>query len=339
MLTASASHDQPEPGPSSLGKHPCLEERLTTVEEDTISLGDDDDDPFSDMFNEIDGMVLNRYNVASMDLNTEAALFRQVPFACVLTETDMLPLHVRYMLALYIASSICNNMSSHSYAQSIACSCSHDWNDARCAGCKGKMADKSFMPGQFWLLDSGASCHFTGDISDFTSYQELTHKHYAKMANGVAEITGVGTILLQCLDSTRDELVVKLTQVLYMLGATAPLISMGKLLLHDYKVTGDKSGISLTGKSNRLWFRPDPEDERGVVFEIRSIPTIRSNFITSVSKVNYDIMHWRFGHPSKDVLRQVQKHTLRFPKIHFPSEDCVCVMTGFSQSVIGSKEG
>ena len=117
------------------------------------------------------------------------------------------------------------------------------------------MADKSFMSEQFWLLDSGASRHFTGDISDFASYQELMHKHYTKTANGVAEITGVGTILLWCLDSTGDELVVKLTQVLYMPSATACLISMGKLLLRDYKVTGDKSGISLTGKSNCLWFR------------------------------------------------------------------------------------
>ena len=121
--------------------------------------------------------------------------------------------------------------------------------------------------------------------------------------NGVAEIAGVGMILLQCLDSTGDELMVKLTQVLYMPGATAHIISMGELLLHHYKVTGDKSGISLTGKSNCLWFGPDPEDECGVIFGIRSIPTIRSNYITSMSKVNYDIMHQRFGHPLKDVLR------------------------------------
>ena len=43
-----------------------------------------------------------------------------------------------------------------------------------------------------------------------------------------------------------------------------------------------------------------------------------------MSKVNYDIMHQRFGHSSKDVLRRAQKHILRFPEIHFPSEDCVC---------------
>ena len=59
VSTASASHDQPEPGPSFLGKCPCLEEHLTTVEEDTIFLGDDDDNPFSDMFDEIDEMVLD----------------------------------------------------------------------------------------------------------------------------------------------------------------------------------------------------------------------------------------------------------------------------------------
>ena len=81
----TTSHDQPEPGPSSLGKCPCLEERLTTVEEDTVSLGDDNDDPFSDMFDEINGTVLDRYNAVLMDLDVEAALFRQVPFACMLS--------------------------------------------------------------------------------------------------------------------------------------------------------------------------------------------------------------------------------------------------------------
>ena len=110
-------------------------------------------------------------------------------------------------------------------------------------------------------------------------------------------------VLLQCLDhNTGDEKVVKLTQVLHMPSATACLISMGKMLLWNYRVTGDRKGISLIGKANRLWFGVDPEDERGIIFGNRSIPTIRSNYIASVSKVDYDIMHQRFGHPSKEVL-------------------------------------
>ena len=31
------------------------------------------------------------------------------------------------------------------------------------------MADNSELSGAFWLLDSGASCHFTGDIGNFAS--------------------------------------------------------------------------------------------------------------------------------------------------------------------------
>ena len=43
ISTASASLDQPKAGPSSL-KHPHLEERITMdVEEDTISLGDEEE--------------------------------------------------------------------------------------------------------------------------------------------------------------------------------------------------------------------------------------------------------------------------------------------------------
>ena len=193
-------------------------------------------------------MVLDRYNAVSMNLGTEASLFRQVPSAHALTHTDTLPLHVRYMPALYIASKY-YNMSCRISSQAYICL--HEIHNACCANCKGKMADGSEISGAFWLLNSGTSCHFTSDLGDFTSYQALKHMHYAKTANGVAEIAGIGTVLLQCLDhNTGDEKVVKLTQVLHMPGASACLISMGKMLLRSYRVTRDKKGISLIGKAD-----------------------------------------------------------------------------------------
>ncbi|KIM64461.1 hypothetical protein SCLCIDRAFT_1167264, partial [Scleroderma citrinum Foug A] len=169
ILTTSASLDQPEAGPSSL-KCPCLEERIAMdVEEDTVSLGDEEE-PYvyenfvNDEFDEIDEM---------------ASLFRQVPPARALTHTDTLPLHVHYTPALYIASKYYNMsccISSQAYI------CSHEIHDACCANCKGKMANCSEISGAFWLLDSGASHHFTGNLGDFASYQALKHKHYAKTA-------------------------------------------------------------------------------------------------------------------------------------------------------------
>ena len=235
ISTTSTSLDQPEAGPSSL-KHPRLEEHIAMdVEEDTISLGDEEEQPFvykdfaDSKIDEIDEMVLNRYNAVSMNLGTEASLFRQVPSACTLTHTDTLPLHVRYTLALYIASKY-YNLSCHTSSQAYICL--HEIHDVHCANCKGKMANGSEISGAFWLLDSGASCHFTSNLEDFASYQVLKHKHYAKMANGVAEIAGIGMVLLWCLDhNTRDEKVVKLTQVFHMPGASACLISMGEMFL------------------------------------------------------------------------------------------------------------
>ena len=194
-------------------------------------------------------MVLDHYNMVSMNLGAEASLFRQVPLAHVLTHADMLPLHVCYMPALYIASSIYNMsccVSSTAYKV-----CSHEIHDACCVNCKGKMADGSEISDAFWLLDSGVSCHFTSNLGDFASYQELKHKHYNNMANGVAEIAGIGTVLLWCLDhNTGNEKVIKLTEVLHMPGTSAHLISMGEMLLCNYRVAGDKMGISLIGKAN-----------------------------------------------------------------------------------------
>ena len=173
ISTASVNLDQPEAGPSSL-KRPRLEERIAMdVKEDTVSLGDEEDCPFiyedfaDSKFDDVDKMVLDRYNAVSMNLGAEASLFRQVPSTHTLTHADTLPLHVRYTPALYIASKYYNMLCSIS---SQAYICLHEIHDARCVNCKGKMADGSKMSGAFWLLDSGASHHFTGNLRDFASY-------------------------------------------------------------------------------------------------------------------------------------------------------------------------
>ena len=134
ITTTSANLNRPKAGPSSL-KCPCLEEHISMdAEKDTISLGDEEQPfvykDFTDSeFDEVDAMVLDHYNAVSMNLGVEASLFRQVPSThTLLTDTDMLPLHVRYMPALYIVSSN-YNMSCRisSLAYNI---CSHEIHDA-----------------------------------------------------------------------------------------------------------------------------------------------------------------------------------------------------------------
>ena len=151
ISTTSVTLDQPEASPSSL-KHPCLKEHISMdVEEDTISLGDEEEpyiyENFIDNdFNEIDEMVLDHYNAVLMNLGAEASLFRQAPSAHVLTHADMLPLHVCYMPALYIVSS---NYNMSCCVSSLAYNiCSHEIHDVQCANCKGKwpMAVRYLVP-------------------------------------------------------------------------------------------------------------------------------------------------------------------------------------------------
>ena len=68
ISTTSASQDQPEAGPSSL-KRPHLKEHITMdMDENTISLGDEEERPFiyedftDSKFDNLDEMVLDRYN-------------------------------------------------------------------------------------------------------------------------------------------------------------------------------------------------------------------------------------------------------------------------------------
>ena len=131
-----------EPEPSLSIKHPCLKERITSVcdEDTTVSLGNDDDNPFADMYDELDGMVLDRYNATSMDIGTEANLFWSVPSSPKpAADTNYYMLDVRYMPTLYVASSRSYN-TSMCLANAI---CLHDIYDARCVQCKGKKADGS----------------------------------------------------------------------------------------------------------------------------------------------------------------------------------------------------
>ena len=325
--------EEPEPGPSV--KRPRLEECLTSVyNEDTISLGDDDDDPFADMYDELDGMVLDCYNATSMDIGAEANLFRSVPSSPEqAADTNYYTLDVHYMLALYVAS---NRMydTLTCLANTI---CLHDIYDARCVKCKGKKANGSELQGAFWLLDSGASRHFTGNRDDFADYQALNYKLYAKTANSKAEIIGVGTVLLWTVDRNGEEAIVTLAQVLHMPSANARLISMGEFLTSGYSIRGNKSGLQLYNSIASLWFGPDPEDLRRVTYGIRSIPTIRSNYIASVSKVNYDIMHQRFTSPLRtasalDVLlaRCPIEHSLRILDVPLkPSSWCTQTSSPF----------
>jgi hypothetical protein len=93
----------------------------------------------------------------------------------------------------------------------------------KCEKCKHKMVDRTA-----WILDSGASKHFTSTKVDFIDYEVISNAPEVQTASkATLRIEGKGTILLNHLVKNRGTRVVKTTRiypVLYIPGLSVKLL-------------------------------------------------------------------------------------------------------------------
>jgi len=124
---------------------------------------------------------------------------------------------------------------------------------SHCADCKNN-SKSNFIE---WIVDSGASVHFTDnkvDFSDLTFFDEKNHPQ-AQTANGTAAIHGHGTVFVKTwVDTTIPKTVTIscLSPVFYMPGMGIRLLSMGLLLKGNMQIKGDERTLEFipaqTGK-------------------------------------------------------------------------------------------
>jgi len=169
------------------------------------------------------------------------------------------------------------------------------------------------------MLDSGASMHFTHDINDFVDYEVITPIP-CKTATSVTSIIGKGAIILDVAGWK-----VQIQPVYYIPEITSKLLSLGTFLLDGLLANGSASSIRL--------FKPDegrnfltfhPRKAHGSIFVIHAHLSKEAwtvNTLTSIYSIDYNIMHCRLAHPSKDVLRQARKNVQDFPFIQFPHDN------------------
>ena len=70
-----------------------------------------------------------------------------------------------------------------------------------------------------------------------------------------------------------------------------------------------------------------PRSERDSIYVIRALAACNVDMhsaVESIYIVDYETMHKRLVHPSKDVLQKARKHLKDFPQIEIPSEDHIC---------------
>ena len=100
----------------------------------------------------------------------------------------------------------------------------------------------------FWILDSGASTHFTLHCSDFVDYVELKGDDCipVQTAGGIIHVTGRGCVLIQWMDHVHKKShLLNLHSTCHIPNSGVRLISLGQLLNHGAKVQGDMDQINV----------------------------------------------------------------------------------------------
>jgi hypothetical protein len=121
--------------------------------------------------------------------------------------------------------------------------CVHSCNTAACTNCKGK-ANMSALNGKQWLVDSGASKHYTNTMDDYILYEPLSET-FVSTANGKGKLHGVGTILVNMTRWPGDNNVIRLYPVHYASDLNMHLLSIGTLLNDGLLIGGGGDKISL----------------------------------------------------------------------------------------------
>jgi len=112
--------------------------------------------------------------------------------------------------------------------------------------------------------------------------------------------------------------------VLYIPGVIARFTSLVCLLKEGLRVYGDAAGMNLFTRENNdvPLMCAEPWDSEMLFWLKAEQPSL--NGVESVFTTDYDLLHHRLGHPSKDVQKQTQRHTAGLPDVKIPCKMPIC---------------
>ena len=105
--------------------------------------------------------------------------------------------------------------------------------------CFDKCECKPNQPLSEWLLDSGASLHYTGNINNFIEYSPLDTPSEIHTATSVTQMIGKGTVILTL--ETGEH--IQIYPVFHVPGLVSRLLSLGTFLQKGPFATGTKHSI------------------------------------------------------------------------------------------------
>jgi hypothetical protein len=200
------------------------------------------------------------------------------------------------------------------------CSGSH------CTICKGSGSN---LRNPEWMLDSGASAHFTPVFSDFIAFTRFKEPLKVNTASTPIIQFGFGTVLLSypLLNSKKgieETKTLRIRDVLFVPHITQRILSLGEFLEQGMHVYGDVYMMTLVlPKSMTPVFQCSPMFMGEKLFWLRA-SSITPTSLNLVVVEDYELMHRHLGHPSKEVMRRALQNTRGFPEVDFPRRELIC---------------
>ena len=199
--------------------------------------------------------------------------------------------------------------------------CEHHQSYALCGICKGNRPQKT---NALWLLDSGASAHFTFNMDDFIEYTPASKDERIPVSTAANTIyvRGKGTVLLS--HNVGDQMITtRLHPVLYIPEITTRILSLGTFLQQGLNLSGHAPQISLAYKHETLIVCKPLIYGQTIYWLDATTRSQRAHQL--IYTVDYDLMHRRLGHPSKDVMSHARNTVKGFPDtVTIPSNAPVC---------------
>ena len=280
---------------------------LFTEAEDCVSLGENDWD--------VDAMVCDAAGLFDQGSVSPSAT---LPY----TADKRLPTRPGFEL-----NSVQSNVQGHVNENCEgAFNCTHGIELAKCAKCENARTKSQSAR---WLLDSGASSHFTHNIDDFIEYEATKSPILVKTASKPIHIKGKGAVLITHDITHRGHVKSRTTRlypVFYIPEITGRLLSVGEFLQQGLRIYGDAKAMILRRQNSAVpLIQCVPAKAGHTIYWLDTIITNVQAHAT-IYTVDYKLLHKRFGHPSRDVLRHAKEKTKGFPPlVEIPKEPPVCL--------------
>ena len=152
-----------------------------------------------------------------------------------------------------------------------------------------------------WIMNSGASKHFTHVLSDFSNIEYFDGPELTTTAQKASlKVKGVGTVFLTHFikhkDGSSRRVTTLLHPVYYVPGMSTRLLSMGKLLLNGYSIIGDANIMKFYEKNCRSpSLSVEPHAPGQTIFWLNATVTSSQSLVSysTIDSENYDLWHKR----------------------------------------------